>query len=187
VDSASAANPSAPIEAAKRSPQHSATAVRRAAAVVLIALALTGCLEPGPRDPEIIGVIKNSEIVGDSLWRYTLHTGEEVTIDYDEYEGLDGSAGGQDVGTLLLAGRTAGQDWYMGLPPRTMRPAGLLTEYDCFFIGVFATDGGEFLLFDNGLRLRKADDFDPRSHIVDGRFDNPQAALCVTEDGEVLF
>lgn len=75
----------------------------------------------------------------------------------------------------------------MGLPPRTMRPAGELTEYDCFVMTVLATDAGDFLIFDNGLRLRTADDFDPASNFIDGRFDSPQDALCITEDGEVLF
>lgn len=78
---------------------------------MLLVLALTGCLDAGARDPAIIGVIDERENVGDGLWRFSLHTGEEVTIDTDEDERLDGSAGGQDVGTLLLVGRTGGRDW----------------------------------------------------------------------------
>jgi hypothetical protein len=160
---------------------------RTTVGLLLVVLTATGCFAAGPRDPAIVGVIEQRENVGDGQWRFLLQTGETVVIDTDEDERMEGSAGGQAIGDLLLVGQAAGQDWYMGLPPRTMRPAGVLTEYECFVMTVFATDAEDFLVFDNGLRLRKADNFDPRSHIVDNRFDNPRAALCVTEDGEVLF
>ena len=185
MDSAAKTNRIGSAAAERPGPRHAI--VHRTCGVILAALALTGCLEAGPRDPTTIGVIQQRENIGDGQWRFRLDTGEEVVIDTDEYERLDGSAGGQAVGDLLLVGRTATEDWYMGLFPSTMRPSGLLTEFDCFSIGVFATDTGDSILFDNGLRLPQAADFDPRSNFVDGRFEDPQDALCITDDGEVLF
>jgi len=140
-----------------------------------------------PRIPTTIGVIERSENIGPSTWRYALHTGDDVTIDYDTFEGLSGSAGGQNPGTLLLVGHTGSRHWYMSIAASQMRPAGRLTEFECFRAPGDATEGANTIDFANGLRLRKAPGFDPSSHFIDGRPSGRGGSLCVTEDGEVLF
>jgi hypothetical protein len=47
-----------------------------------------------------------------------------------------------------------------------------------------ALDEGETIAFEFGLRLPKADDFDP-GWITDGEFSNELDSLCINEDGEV--
>jgi hypothetical protein len=116
---------------------------------LLVLLTVTGCFEAGPRDPAIVGVIGERENVGDGQWRFVLQSGDTVVIDTDDGERLEGSTGGQAIGDLLLVGTAAGRDWYMGLFATTMRPRVLLTEYDCFSMGVFATEAGEYVVFDN--------------------------------------
>ena len=151
------------------------------AAYLAISSGLTaGWFRPVPT-PTTIGVIESSENVGRSTWRYTLHTGDQVTVNYDTFENL---GGGGDVGTLLLVGEAGGQDWYMGLRAARMRPAGRLTEFDCFVGPSQATENSDSIDFFNGLRLPKASEFDPRSNFVDGR---SIGSLCVNEAGEILF
>lgn len=54
----------------------------------------------------------------------------------------------------------------------------------CYQIGARAIDHGEALIFNFGLRVQKADDYDPGS-ISGTRYGNPQGGFCLNEDGEV--
>jgi len=91
-----------------------------------------------------------------------------------------GAPGGPGPGNLLLSGvDRSGRTWLIGLPfDEVGRPAG------CFRL--FATGIGVdgWIDMSNGLRLRKAADFDPGT-TKDERYATEQSAFCVNSRGEV--
>ena len=108
-----------------------------------------------------------------------------LDVDFSDSEGLDGSSGGLEPGTLWLS--DAAGAWYMTLRATSFAPLGSpLEPRDCFFIGSYGTRDDGQVQFDNGLRLPLAPDFDPGS-VMDGRFDHATAGFCVDEAGRLLF
>ena len=137
----------------------------------------------GPRDPSIAGVIADSERL-DGLTSVTFQDGSTLDIDFTESNGLEGSSGGLEPGTLLLT--DAAGDWYATLSATSMAPLSSREPRDCFFLGTFGTRQDDYLNFDNGLRLPLAPDFDPGS-VMDDRFENPGGGFCVDETGKAMF
>jgi len=147
-----------------------------------VALVIASCTL-GPRDPEVVGVIANSER-RDDVTIVTFEDGTTLDLDLSESEGLDGSAGGLEPGTLWIS--DAAGAWYITLDATSFAPLGSPQPRDCFFIGSYGTRDDGQVQFDNGLRLPLAPDFDPGS-VMDGRFDHATAGFCVDEAGRLLF
>jgi hypothetical protein len=153
-----------------------------ALAGVALTLSLNGCFLLGPpvRNPSVVGVIEAEENM-DGAWRYELSGGDTLEIDFDNTVTLPESTGG-GVGALLLYG--GGEDsWYMTLREPHADSYGFLLDAE-------ARDDGEHIVFENGLRLSKAPDFDGRGWPQDGRYDSPSgeagfAPFCINGDGEV--
>jgi hypothetical protein len=126
-----------------------------------------------------VGVIEASERLEGRIVRIELAGEQAVEIDVGRAVRLDRSRGGQEVGTLLLAGSHAGEQWYMSLTE--------MQQSDCFGLHSDGSDDGDHVIFDIGLRLPKADDFDP-GPVRDGRYDTGGAddIFCITPSGEVL-
>ncbi len=69
------------------------------------------------------------------------------------------------------------QPLFMAIPGR---------DPTCYVVEGVASDVGDAIAFDFGLRLPKADDFDPGS-VRGGRFANPAGPqFCVNDAGEVM-
>ena len=147
-----------------------------------VALVIASCTL-GQRDPEVVGVIATSER-RDDVTIVTLEDGTTLDVDFSVSEGLAGSAGGLDPGTLWLS--DAAGAWYMTLDATSFAPLGSREPRDCFFIGSPGTRDDGHIQFDNGLRLPLVPDFDPGS-IMDNRFDYANAGFCVDEAGRLLF
>lgn len=144
------------------------------AAAILLVL-LTACGTP-TRAPDIIGVVVDVTDLPGPLRRFAVEGGEFIDVDLDRADLLADSRGAQNPGTLLLAGEDAGAQWYMSLEG----------DGDCFLMDSYGSDAGDAIDFDNGLRLPKAEDFDP-GIVTDGRYDkNPQGHFCVNDIGEVV-
>jgi hypothetical protein len=151
-----------------------ARTVRLMVALSLVTLISSAC-RPQVRDPEFVGVVVDREFLPDGVRRFTIEGGQHVDLDLDRANSLDGGSGGP-VGTLLLAGETVGDAWHILLAER---------GEGCFRLDIYATDADDSIIFDNGLRLPKADGFDPGS-VSDGRYDqHPQSGFCVNRNGEV--
>ena len=150
------------------------------AALFLLAASCTW----GPHDPSIAGVIADSER-RDGVTRVTFQDGTSLDLNFAQSEGLEGSSGGLEPGTLLLT-ETSGKNWYVTLDAVTIAPLGSREPRDCFFMGTFGTREDGYIKFDNGLRLPLAPDFDPGS-VTDDRFDIPTAGFCADETGRLLF
>ena len=166
------------------------------ALVLLPVLVLVGCGRsgPGPYEPEVAGVVVSTEWVEPNVVsRYALEDGTFVdarvtgstktTVVYQP---------GRTIGDLLLSGSTADGQWLAFLTPagRDDLPG------DCFAVYGYATDEGDWIQADMGLRLRKAADFDPGllPAVPDGatptshpglRYEAPLQTLCVNRDGLV--
>lgn len=89
---------------------------------------------------------------------------------------------------LLLSGEVNGQRWWIALVD--MSPGGPQMPADCFGLDAKGADQGDAIVFDFGLRLPKASDFDPGGQFPDGRYDAPgggggPARFCINPDGEV--
>lgn len=147
-----------------------------------MALIASSCLF-GPHDPEVMGVIADSER-RDGVTIVTFQDGTTLDVDFSETDGLDGSSGGLEPGTLWLS--DAAGDWYMTLGATTFAPLGDREPRDCFAISSLGTRHDGYIQFDNGLRLPLSPDFDAGS-VMDDRFDHVGSAFCVDDAGRVLF
>lgn len=146
-------------------------------AVLTVVLAACGAGIPSEeRHPDVIGVVQSIEPLGGTEHVYRLESGEQITLDSNDVDAIEGSAPTEF--DLMLYGEDAQGAWYVGLPP----------QGDCFEIPGPAEFRGEFgegrIVFDGGLSLPLADDFSP------GRPSDPRvserAHVCVNEDGEAV-
>lgn len=167
-----------PSTSGARSWPHRVFVASGCAALSLLAASCTF----GPRDPATVGVIASSDR-RDGVTALAFVDGSTLELNLSESEMLDGSSG-LEPGTLWLSG--AAGDWYVTLYATTIAPLGSQEPRDCFFVGSFGTRDDGHILFDNGLRLPLASDFDPGS-VTDDRFDNPGGGFCADEAGRLLF
>lgn len=151
---------------------------------LLAGVLLTGCPAPPARDPfqpdkiytpTLAGIVESEEFVTGVEAVFTLASGEQLRIDLNTAV-RPGEHPQPDLGDLLLYGEDADGVWYVaisGSPP-------------CFLTSrSLAYEEGEFIVFNYGLRLPKADDFDPGS-VDNGRWDDPRSAgFCINASGEV--
>ena len=148
--------------------------------MALLTIVLTACgfadIPSEERHPDVIGVVESIEALGGTEHLYRLESGEQLTLDSNDVDAIEGSAPTEF--DLMLYGEDAQGAWYVGLPP----------QGDCFQMTGPAEFRGEFgegrIVFDGGLSLALADDFSP------GRPSDPRvserAHVCVNEDGEVV-
>ena len=134
-----------------------------------IGAACTGA--PNYREPETIGVIVEVDPVPGGTTMLPLTSGEIITV--NEPEGIDGVPPGP--GSLLLYGVDGDEPWYLALRPQ---------RDDCFLLGSRASDAGQFLDFDVGIRLPKASDFSLLP-TVEGRYGDALSPLCIDREGKV--
>lgn len=148
---------------------------------IALGLSLSGCFLFGPpvRSPSVAGVIQSAENVN-GAWVYQLEGGEIVEIDFDETETLPESTGG-GAGAPLLYG-DEGEAWYF-----TVREPHTTDRGHRF--NAAARDAEEHIVFENGVRLPKAPEFDGHGWPQDGRYDSPTqssfAPFCINGLGQV--
>jgi hypothetical protein len=85
-------------------------------------------------------------------------------------------AAGIDKGDLLLLPAESGSIWF----PALSQGSG-----GCFILDMPATDDGDFILFDNGLRLPKYHPFDDGPS-RSGRYEGFPDGFCVNAAGRVV-
>lgn len=152
-------------------------------ALASIALVVVGCFSaaPEPLTPTTIGVVAEVEQLEGRgrTFAYRLETGEVIEIDHATADIL-GAPGGAGEGNLLLSGtEQSGRTWLIGLPlDEPGRPPG------CFRLIATGVGVDGWIDMSNGLRLKKATDFDPGS-TKDERYATERFAFCVNNRGEV--
>lgn len=149
-----------------------------------LALTVAGCSEwltttPPRITPTTIGVIASADVrsTQPNFLDLALSDGRTVNIDRNATRNLDGGAD-PDNGALLLLGDGPNGMWYEVLLPSTLHGEG------CFGLGRPAREEQGRVVFDTGLVLALARDFDPGPLAVDGQFDWPGHEFCINEDGE---
>ena len=172
--------------------RHAATGLSlRKATIVLTTslLVLSGCgtgidIPDVVREPETVGEVLTREPVvdqgpGERRYSFELDTGDVVDIDLNGSLRVgDGPA--PDEGFLLLYGTEPDGAWFWSGPLLDDR----VTGRKCAYMGGPALEQGDSIIFEIGLQLPKADDFDP-AEIRDGQFLSPTRVFCVDELGEV--
>ncbi len=188
--------PSAHSAVARRGPS-----LARRVSVVAIAL-LTAACQPtsdqrvgGPYVPETAGILVSSEwVTQNTIARYVLDNGASLTANVSDGEAIRWvyRNPGQK-GDLVLGGEQPVL-WIAFLAPASTTRSGL--PDGCFALYANATDDGEWIQTDVGLRLRKAAGFDPGllAATPDGpvptahvglRYDGDNRLFCVNRDGLV--
>jgi hypothetical protein len=144
-----------------------------------LTIVLTACgtgIPSAERKPDVIGIVESIEALGGTEHLYRLKSGEQLTLDSNEVDAIEGSIPTEF--DLMLYGEGPSGPWYVGLPP----------QGDCWYLpgpAEFRGDSGEGrIVFDSGLSLPLAGDFTP------GRPSDPRvserAHICVNEDGEAV-
>jgi predicted small lipoprotein YifL len=145
---------------------------------LLISLAACGVRQPdlvfGPTD---IGVIESVEGIRNAEQAVTFDDGERLVIDFGGGATANDVPGTPRTGQLLIyAADVGGKPWVLLLSG----------QGDCFMIQGRATDTGDDLVFESGLKLRKAVDYDSRG--LPGpptEYTSDQARFCVNSDGVI--
>ncbi|MDQ4107784.1 MAG: hypothetical protein M3138_03125 [Actinomycetota bacterium] len=131
------------------------------------------------REPEITGEIAVREFVDGSVVEVETVQGEQVRIELNRTARIGGSTD-PDEGDLLLYGTEPDGPWFWSGPllddPRT--------GGNCAELMAPALEDGNFIVFEIGVRLPKAPDFDP-FEVTDGQFTDPTKGFCLNERGEV--
>jgi len=142
-------------------------------------------LQDHGRDPD---VVRTPELAAEIVTRTNLAGGAiELTPADGEALQLDRTAAlnlrpGTDPneGDLLLYGTEPDGPWFWSGPLLDDS----VTESQCATIAGPAIEQGDSILFEIGLRLPKAPDFDPAEQ-TDGQFTDPTRFFCVDGDGHV--
>ena len=141
---------------------------RRAMAASLAVTAIvTACTGPPVLEPQIVGVVANAEGQPGGALVVSLVDGSSVRIEMPGRTNLEGGAE-PEPGTLLLFGKTNGEEWFDVLFPDSDPPV-----TPCWTASWFARQVDRVIQFDNGLRLPTAPGFDGSLGTSDGRFRNP--------------
>lgn len=150
--------------------------------IILVALGSAGCLPaatPEPLVPTVAGVVAEVEQLAGARVAYRLETGEVVEIDFDKDEVPEGTRSAVQ-GDLFLSGTNrSGRTWLIGLYPSPVE-----TRPGCFVLEATGIGIDGSIEMSNGLRLKKAADFDPGS-AKDERYATERSAFCVDSRGEV--
>ena len=157
----------------------------RLATVLVVAslmLPLAGCkgwiTTNKPRvSPTTVGVIAEARRAGLGSTNIVFTDGRTLMIP-GKAQNHDGGYS-INVDALLLVGESPQGPWYEVIAPSFSGEAG------CFDRGGFARRDGDLLVFDDGLVLPLAPDFDPGLY-KDGRFDDARRQFCINERGEAI-
>lgn len=162
-----------------------------AAGIALLAtfIGLTGCntdvdIPELVRTPELIGEVTASEAAtdeqsGERRFVYRLEGTEVVDIDLNSAVNIGGGHEPQ-VGDLLLYGEEPEGPWFWSGQLRDDP----VTDGTCTLIEGRAVEQGNSIVFEIGLRLPRAPDFDPAEQ-TDGEYTQPNRYFCINEHGEV--
>jgi hypothetical protein len=155
----------------------------------LLWVAVTGCdtgvdIPDVVREPQIVGEVLTREPVVDQgpserRYLYDLAGGDMVDLDLNSALRVgDGPA--PDEGFLLLYGTEPDGVWLWAGPLRDDP----VTGRQCAYMEGRALEEQDSIVFEIGLRLPKAPDFDPAEQ-VDGEYTAPDRVFCIDEHGEV--
>jgi hypothetical protein len=157
----------------------------RAGLVSLGAILLSACQPALPipatlHTPEVVGVVAAVTPGADRITTFALSDGATVTIDGAKSTVIKGSGNGS-IGDLLLTDQASSWMSSLRVNSNADAPAG------CFDLPNGGVDDGDYIKFTNGLRLRKAADFDPgiARQSTNGLYDYPQVTFCVDSTGSV--
>jgi hypothetical protein len=127
--------------------------------------------------PEVAGVVSAVTPGTGRTSTFTLTDGTVVTIDGARSSVVKGS-GNASVGDLLLTDHTTAWMSSLRIDTNADAPPG------CFDLPNSGVDDGDYIKFTNGLRLRRAADFDP-GRAQNGVYQIPQVGFCVNSSGAV--
>lgn len=131
------------------------------------------------REPEIAGEIERRADLPDGPLRLTVVGGAEIELDRMTATNLRPGTDPNE-GDLFLYGTEPDGPWFWSGPLLDDRVAGR----QCAGIAGPALEEGDAIVFEIGLRLPKAPDFDPAEQ-RDGVYSNPAREFCIDEHGEV--
>ncbi|MGI8658586.1 MAG: hypothetical protein ACR2K4_07445 [Candidatus Limnocylindria bacterium] len=156
--------------------------------ILLLLLALTACktgveIPDIVREPEVVGTVvevsfPGAEAPAESRALHELADGQVIEIERNSAIALRGPD--PQVGDLLLYGTQPDGTWFWSGPLLDDPRSG----GECAEIMAPALDEGDSIVFEIGLRLPKADGFDP-FEVTDGQFNDPTKGFCLNERGEV--
>lgn len=158
----------------------SALGRRLPAFALLLLIPVAAC---GVRQPDLVfrptdtGIVESLEGLRDLEQAVTLDNGDRLIIDFGGGAAANDIPGTPRNGQLLIyAADVGGKPWVLLLSG----------QGDCFTIQGRAIDTGDDLVFESGLKLPKARDYDPRS--LPGpptEYTSDQARFCVNSDGVI--
>ena len=157
----------------------------RAAAVFVIPMLVSAACNTGVDIPD---VVRAPQVAGEVIQRTDLAEGPiELTlsggtrVELDRVTAVNLRPGTDpNEGDLLLYGTEPDGPWFWS-GPLVDDP---VTGSQCAYMGGPALEQGASIVFAVGLRLPKAEDFDP-AEIRDGEFPSATRVFCVDELGEV--
>jgi hypothetical protein len=162
------------------------------AAAILAFLASASACRPGASEPSealvptSVGVVVELEQLPTKgrTFAYRLESGATVEIDLAEADVIS-PPGGAGVGWLLLSGtKASGQAWIIALPSDPVAES----HPGCFRLTATGIGNGAFIDMSNGLRLRKAQDFEaeiPPDLASAERYETERFSFCLNSNGEV--
>jgi hypothetical protein len=150
---------------------------RLIAGACLIALT-TACQqvsEPATEfEPTTVGVVRSVAVAGGAETTFELEDGERLVVDLRPGSTANDVPGTPRSGQLLIyVADVHGKPWLVAL-------SGVP---DCYTIRGRAVDKGKKLVFETGLTLGKASNYDSGGHGTD--YTNGQSRFCVSPDGLV--
>lgn len=131
------------------------------------------------REPEIAGEVVQRVDLAEGPIELTLSRGQRIELDRMTATNLRPGTDPNE-GDLLLYGTEPDGPWFWS-GPLLDDP---VTGRQCAGMAGPALDDGEAIVFEIGIRLPKAADFDPAEQ-RDGVFSNPTREFCIDEFGEV--
>jgi hypothetical protein len=164
--------------------RQTARAMRCRIIPLLVALVLAACktgvdIPDIVHEPELAGEIVQRVDLAEGPIELTLSGGERIELDRMTAANLRPGTDPNE-GDLLLYGTEPDGPWFWS-GPLLDDP---VTGRQCAGIPGPALDDGEAIVFEIGMRLPKAADFDPAEQ-RDGVFSNPTREFCIDEFGEV--
>ena len=160
----------------------------RAATVLVASLVLSACkssvdIPDVVREPEVVGEVLEvasapEEGPRERRAQFSLIDDQVVVIDLNSARNLGGPEPRE--GQLLLYGVESDGPWFWSGPLLDDPRSG----GQCAEIMAPALEDGDAIVFEIGLRLPKASDFDA-FEVTDGQFTDPTKGFCVNERGEV--
>lgn len=146
------------------------------AVVALTAAACTGVERPAAAfEPSDVGVVDSIEGIRDMRFDIRLADGTNLDVDLAEATYQPASRTPERGDLLIYVADVGGKPWLLALSGQA----------DCFMIQGRAINEGDHLLFESGLRLPKAGDYDPGWPGPLEEYTSDQARFCINREGVV--